>query len=212
MTLVSPREAYSLLGPEYDTQPNALVSLERRILTPLLPGMKGRRVIDAGSGTGRWARYCAAQGARTIALDFSSEMIVRGPRPAVLGDIRALPFRDSVADVTICSFALGYAPGCLRELRRVTRPGGLVVVSDMHPDSVRRGWTRSFRYSGGVIQVAHEPYQLEDLHLSGLELSYLLEPKFGPPEREIFLAFGQGARFDAAAREPAIFVACWIRR
>jgi malonyl-CoA O-methyltransferase len=212
VTAVSPVEAYRLLAPEYDAHPNPLVSLERRVMGPLLPPLKGRRVIDAGSGTGRWATHCAKQGARVIAVDFSPEMLMRGPRPAVLGDIRKLPFRNSTADVTICSFALGYAPGCLRELSRITRPGGIVLVSDMHPESVRRGWTRSFRHSSGVIHIAHEPYHLEDLHAAGLELSYLLEPKFGTPELEIFKAAGHGARFEEASREPAIFVACWIRR
>jgi malonyl-CoA O-methyltransferase len=212
VTAVSPSEAYRLLATEYDAQPNALVSLERRIMGPLLPPLKGRRVIDAASGTGRWAVHCAAQGARVIAVDFSREMLMRGPRPAVLGDIKKLPFRDSAADVTICSFALGYAPGCLRELGRVTRPGGLVLVSDMHPESARRGWTRSFRHSSGVIHIAHEPYHLEDLHAPGLDLAYLLEPSFGAPEQEIFLASSHAARFEEASREPAIFVACWIRR
>jgi malonyl-CoA O-methyltransferase len=208
----SPIEAYRLLAPEYDAHPNPLVSLERRVMGPLLPPLKGRRVIDAGSGTGRWAMHCKSQGARVIAVDFSREMLVRGPRPAVLGDIRKLPFRNSTADVTICSFALGYAPGCLRELSRITRPGGILMVSDMHPESARRGWTRSFRHSSGVIEIAHEPYHLEDLHAPGLDLSYLLEPKFGEAERNIFIDAGHGARFEEAAREPAIFVACWIRR
>jgi len=209
---VPPSEAYRLLASEYDALPNPLVSLERRVMAPLLPPLKGRRVIDAGSGTGRWATYCGAQGARVVAVDFSREMLIRGPRPAVLGDIRNLPFRDSVADVTICSFALGYAPSCLRELSRITRRGGVVLVSDMHPESARRGWTRSFRHSSGVIHIAHEPYHLEDLHVAGLELSYLLEPRFGNLEHEMFVAAGHGARFQEAAREPAIFVACWIRR
>ncbi len=212
MIAVPARQAYGLLASEYDAHPNPLVSLERRVMVPLLPSLVRRRVIDAGSGTGRWATYCASQGAKVIALDFSREMLERGPRPAVEGDLRELPFRDASADVTICSFALGYAPDCLRELARITRPGGVVLVSDMHPDAMQRGWNRSFRHSTGVIHIEHQPYHLEDLHVSGLELSCLLEPRFGLAEHQIFIDSGHGARFEEASRGPAIFVARWTRR
>jgi malonyl-CoA O-methyltransferase len=209
---VPARQAYGLLASEYDAHPNPLVSLERRVMVPLLPSLIQRRVIDAGSGTGRWATYCASQGAKVIALDFSREMLQRGPRPAVEGDLRQLPFRDASADVTICSFALGYAPDCLRELARITRPGGVVLVSDMHPDAMQRGWNRSFRHSSGVIHIDHQPYHLEDLHVAGLELSCLLEPQFGLAEHQIFIDAGHGLRFEEASRGPAIFVARWTRR
>ena len=212
MIAVPARKAYGLLASEYDAHPNPLVSLERRVMVPLLPSLSRRRVIDAGSGTGRWATYCASQGAKVIALDFSREMLKRGPRPAVEGDLRELPFRDASVDVTICSFALGYAPDCLRELARITRPGGVVLVSDMHPDAIQRGWNRSFRHSSGVIHSEHQPYHLEDLHVNGLELSCLLEPKFGLAEHQIFIDAGHGARFEEASRGPAIFVARWTRR
>jgi malonyl-CoA O-methyltransferase len=212
MTAVSPKEAYGLLASQYDAHPNPLVSLERRVMLPLLPPLNRRRVIDAGSGTGRWARYCASHGAKVVALDFSRQMLERGPRPAVEGDLRELPFRDASADLTVCSFALGYAPGCIRELARITRPGGVVLVSDMHPEAIQRGWNRSFRHSSGVIHIDHQPYHLEDLQTAELELSCLLEPKFGLAEHQIFINAGHGARFEEASREPAIFVARWTRR
>jgi malonyl-CoA O-methyltransferase len=208
----SPREAYRLLAPDYDERPNALVSLERRVMAPLFPPLGGLRVVDAGAGTGRWAAYCAARGSRSIALDFTFEMLLRGPRPAVVGDLCHLPLRDACADVTVCAFAFGYSPTSLRELRRITRPGGVLLMSDVHPDAIRRGWTRSFRHDAGVIEIAHEPYQIEDLTIAGLELSCLLEPRLGEPEREIFLRAGHIHRFEEACREPAIYVARWVRR
>jgi ubiquinone/menaquinone biosynthesis C-methylase UbiE len=211
MMAVSPREAYRVLATEYDTQPNALVSLEQRVMERLLPPLGGRKVIDCGAGTGRWAQYCAGRGAQAIAVDFSEEMLARCDTPAIAGDLRALPLRDACADITICAFAFGYSPGCLRELRRITRPGGLLFISDMHPEAVRGGWTRSFRHSSGVIHVAHEHYGLEDLHMRGIELSCLLEPRFGAPEHAIFDQAGHGDRFEAAKRHPAIFVARWLR-
>ncbi|HEX5432441.1 MAG TPA: class I SAM-dependent methyltransferase [Bryobacteraceae bacterium] len=210
MRTLEARDAYALLADAYDSSPNALISLEKRTLAPLLPELAGRTVADAAAGTGRWASYCASRGARTIAVDFCQNMLARAPRPAIQADAARLPLADACADVTICAFALGYAPGCFAELRRITRRGGIVLVSDIHPEAIGRGWTRSFRNGDEVIEVAHQPYAIEDLRAPSLELSCLLEPRFGPPEREIFARAGCLSRFEEASREPAIFVARWV--
>ena len=211
MTVLQPRDAYALLAAEYDSSPNALLSLEQRTLPSLLPDLAGLTVLDVAAGTGRWAAYCAVRGARALSVDFCREMLVKAPRPAVQADALRLPFRDACADVTICAFALGYAPGCFAELARVTRPGGTLIVTDVHPDALRRGWTRSFRHGEEVIGVAHQPYGIEDLRAPGLRLADLREPCFGAPERAIFELAGRLNRFEEASREPAIFAARWIR-
>jgi ubiquinone/menaquinone biosynthesis C-methylase UbiE len=207
MTAVPARAAYRVLAKDYDAQPNALVNLEERTMQPLLGDLRGKRVIDAAAGTGRWARSCGQRGARAIAVDISPEMLDHAASPSVLADVNHLPIQDACADVTICSFALGYAPTCLAELRRITRPGGAVWVTDMHPDAIRRGWTRTFRSGSEVIEVEHYPYKLADLEIRGLELALLLEPCLGSPERDIFASLGRLDRFADAASGPAIFVA-----
>jgi ubiquinone/menaquinone biosynthesis C-methylase UbiE len=128
-----------------------------------------------------------------------------------MGDLNRLPIPDSTADVTICAFAMGYAPACLPELARITRRGGTILVSDVHPDAIRRGWTRTFSHPTGTIEVAHHPYDLADLVAPELLLDCLHEPRFGEPEREVFANAGKLAAFDEAARYPAIFVARWIK-
>jgi malonyl-CoA O-methyltransferase len=210
VTILPPLEAYRLLAADYDQAPNPLLHLERRMLPALLPDLHGKIVIDAAAGTGYWAAYCSRKGAKAIAADFCWEMIVRAPRPAALADVCRLPLKDECADVTICAFSMGYAPGCLPELRRVTRKGGLVIVSDMHPEGVRHGWTSGFRHNGDAIQVAQHPYSLEDLACRGLELDRLIEPRLGGEERQVFENAGKLAEFEAA-RHPAVFIARWTR-
>lgn len=207
MTVLAPREAYRRLAADYDSSPNALIALEERIMKPLMPRLRGQTVIDVASGTGRWARYCGARGARSIAVDFCLEM-----RPAVQADAALLPLPDASADLTTCAFALGYAPEIFAELIRVTRPGGTILVSDVHPEALKRGWTRSFRHHGEVIQVADYPYEIRDLCSPEIELSRLMEPCLGPPEWEIFERAGQLHRFEEACRAPAIFVGRWFRK
>jgi malonyl-CoA O-methyltransferase len=218
MTALPARAAYRILARDYDTQPNALISLEERTLGPLLAhlhsDLRHLRVVDAAAGTGRWARCCEQRGARVVAVDLCREMLDHAESPAVVADVNRLPLKDACADVTICAFGIGYgsdAPACLAELCRITRRGGVVFASDVHPAAIRRGWTRTFRSGGEVVDVAHHPYALEDLQVRGLELSALLEPSLGPPERKIFENAGRLHRFDEASRGPAIFVARWVR-
>ena len=181
-------------------------------MVPLLPDhMEGLTVVDVASGTGRWALHCGQRGARAIAVDFCHEMLRIAPMPAVQADSQRLPLPDASADIVICAFALGYAPTGFAELVRITRPGGTLLVSDVHPEALNRGWTRSFRHREGVIQIRDEPYALADLHAPGLQLSCLIEPRLGPPEREFFEWAGRLHRFDEACREPAIFVARFER-
>jgi ubiquinone/menaquinone biosynthesis C-methylase UbiE len=213
VTTLQPRDAYKLLAAEYDFSPNALVSLEQRTLAPLLPVVRGRIVIDVAAGTGRWASYCRDRGAHSMAVDSCWEMLERAGRgPAPLqADASRLPLSDRCSDVTICAFALGYAPECFAELARITRSGGTLLVSDVHPEALERGWTRSFRYSGGVVSVAHESYSIADLHAPDLELTALEEPLLGEQEREIYARAGRLGLFEEACQQPAIFVARWIK-
>lgn len=211
MTVMPAREAYALLASEYDRAPNALLSLEERTMAPLLPELRGRTAVDVGAGTARWASHCAARGASAVAVDFCYDMLRHSIQPAIQADGRLLPLRDSCADLVVCAFALGYAPEMFAELRRIVRPGGMVLASDVHPEALRRGWTRSFRHNGGIVEVAHHSYWLADLRAPDLRLTGLLEPRLGEPERAIFEEAGRAERFAEAGQVPAIFVGQWIR-
>jgi ubiquinone/menaquinone biosynthesis C-methylase UbiE len=212
MITLAPIDAYRLLATDYDRSPNPMLALEQRTMAPLFPSLRGACVVDAAAGTGRWASHCGSQGAGTIALDFCAEMLAGAPRPVVVADVNRLPLPDSVADVTVCAFAVGYAPACLSELARITRKGGTVLVSDVHPDAIRRGWTRTFPHPTGVIEVVHQLYTLDDLVSPNLRLDCLEEPRFGEPEREVFAKAGKPAAFEEAARHSALFVARWVKQ
>jgi ubiquinone/menaquinone biosynthesis C-methylase UbiE len=212
VTTLPALEAYRVLAAGYDTEPNALIALEERLMPRLLPTLTSRTFIDVGTGTGRWAKYAAANGARAIGIDFCEEMLRAGGGPAsVLADACQLPLPDECADVVLCAFTFGYAPGCFSELRRISRVGGMVAVSDVHPGALERGWKRRFRHNNGPIEIACQTYQISDLHSLGMELIDLIEPRLGLPEKVIFDQAGCPDRFEEAAREPAIFIALFRR-
>jgi ubiquinone/menaquinone biosynthesis C-methylase UbiE len=205
-------EAYGQIASVYDRTPNALLALEQRTLLPLLPDLRVLLVIDIGAGTGRWLHHARSAGAQTLALDVSLEMLASAPEPHVLADALMLPLRDNSADIVFCTFTIGYAPQCFSELARVARPGGMLIVSDVHPDALARGWSRSFRVGDEVVKPTHYPYSIEDLHDPSMARTHLLEPRLGEPERPIFAAANKLVLYDTACAHPAIFVAIWTKR
>ena len=213
MTVLDPLEGHALWAKTYDAAPNPVVSLEQRTLLRLVPRLNGLTVADIACGTGRWARALQPRAKSVVSVDLCPQMLLHAPTPRLVADAAALPLRDSSVDVTICSLSLSYAGvGCLAELSRITRPGGRVLVSDVHPGALRSGWKRSFRVDGEEIALAFRPYDFWDLLHPNLALLDIQEVSFGDSDREVFASAGRSDRFKAMASAPAVFVAMWVRR
>ena len=103
----------------------------------------GDKVLDLAAGTAVSTVELAASGAWCVAADFSVGMLAAGSRrdvPKVAGDATKLPFADGVFDAVTISFGLrnvvDHAAG-LREMARVTRPGGRLVVCEFSTPTFR---------------------------------------------------------------------------
>lgn len=98
----------------------------------------GQRILDLAAGTGTSSEAFRLRGADVVACDFSLGMLQVGrqrlPQLAfVAGDGMALPFADDTFDAATISFGLRniHDPRAgLREMLRVTRPGGRLVVCE----------------------------------------------------------------------------------
>jgi demethylmenaquinone methyltransferase/2-methoxy-6-polyprenyl-1,4-benzoquinol methylase len=96
----------------------------------------GDRVLDLAAGTGASSMPFHEAGAHVVGCDFSQGMLAVGRRQhpqlqLVAGDALALPFRDGAFDAVTISFGLRNVAdidAALRELARVTRPRGRLVV------------------------------------------------------------------------------------
>jgi ubiquinone/menaquinone biosynthesis C-methylase UbiE len=88
-------------------------------------------VLDAGIGTGRFARYMQDAGPRVVGADVSARMLGKAaslPRPPLLvrADLRALPFRSKSFDAALMVHVLHLVSewkAVVAEVRRVLRPG-----------------------------------------------------------------------------------------
>ncbi len=96
----------------------------------------GDKVLDLAAGTAVSTVELAGSGAWCVAADFSVGMLAAGQAravPKVAGDATRLPFADEVFDAVTISFGLrnvvDHEAG-LREMARVTRPGGRLVVCE----------------------------------------------------------------------------------
>ncbi|KUI45767.1 ubiquinone biosynthesis methyltransferase UbiE [Mycobacterium sp. GA-1199] len=94
------------------------------------------KVLDLAAGTAVSTAELATSGAWCVAADFSVGMLAAGASrdvPKVAGDATRLPFDDGVFDAVTISFGLrnvvDHVAG-LREMARVTRPGGRLVVCE----------------------------------------------------------------------------------
>ena len=105
---------------------------------------KGLKLLDAGCGAGRNIQYLMQAGVEVYGADTSSEAIAKvqrmaaelaptlSPKNFVVADVAALPFKDEIFDVVICSAVLHFAKSeehfrsMAHELLRVLKPGGML--------------------------------------------------------------------------------------
>ncbi len=101
--------------------------------------LDGRTVLDVGGGPGYFADAFAARGAAYIGVEPDPAAMHAGPTPPsgssgtlVRASGLALPFADATVDVTLSSNVAEHVPDPWRlgnEMLRVTRPGGLAILS-----------------------------------------------------------------------------------
>jgi len=119
-------------------------------------------VLDLAAGTGDFSALVATQrpGAKAVAVDLTERMLVmagaRGVRDRVCAGAEQLPFRDQCFDCVFVGYGLrnfGNLGAALREIERVTRPGGLLVSLDFFLPANRtlRALYLGYLYAQGAL-------------------------------------------------------------
>lgn len=138
---------YRQYSATYDTAPNGLFASDEPTVREILDVQPKGIALDAACGTGRYAAYLAAQGHRVIGVDTSPDMLSRARErvPAgefLLGDLNRMPLPDDAVDIIVCGLALAHVRSLepvMSEFARVLRPGGHLVISDIHPELILLG-------------------------------------------------------------------------
>lgn len=151
---------------------------DRPAVLELLGDVRGQRVLDAGCGPGLYAEELIARGAEVVGFDQSPEMVRLGRKRVGDGfDVRVHDLEspldwldDRSFDAALLALVIHHVDdrtGALRELHRVLRPGGRLVVSTHHPTS---DW---LRLGGSYFSV--EPIE-EDWHEGRWHVRYWRAP------------------------------------
>ena len=128
------------VGEKYDLT-NTILSFGqdarwRRRTRERLNLQPGEKVLDLAAGTAVSTVELARSGAWCVACDFSTGMLAAGRDrdvPKGAGDGMHLPFKDETFDAVTISYGLRNIhdhEAALREMARVTRPGGRLTVSE----------------------------------------------------------------------------------
>ena len=165
------RQMFASIARRYDAA-NEVLSLGihrswRRAAVRISQAGRGDRVLDCATGTGDLAlefkRAVGAQG-EVVGTDFCAPMLASAPAKArraglevtfAVADVLALPYADASFDVASIAFGIRNvddALRCLREMARVVKPGGSVVVLEF--GQPRGAFGALFRaYSRGLMPI-----------------------------------------------------------
>ncbi|OGS50627.1 MAG: hypothetical protein A3K65_08800 [Euryarchaeota archaeon RBG_16_68_12] len=148
------RVSFDRVADVYDETRGLPPTVLAKAVGVLAETLQGKRVLEVGVGTGRYAVPLQKSGVRVIGVDIAPKMVAhgleKGLRNVVFGDGARLPFRDASFDAATSNHVLHLVPdwrGVLREVVRVLRPGGeyltmierrrTVSLSDRYRDIAR---------------------------------------------------------------------------
>lgn len=166
--------AYDAWAASYDEMANATRDLDARVVRRHERLAAGRDVVEIGAGTGKNTEWLAQHARSVTAMDFSEGMLARARQrvtsPAVRWarhDVRERwPVADESADLVIANLVLEHvetlAPVFV-EAARVLRPGGSLLVCELHPFRQLRGGQAQFvDERGETVRVAAHLHDVSD--------------------------------------------------
>jgi ubiquinone/menaquinone biosynthesis C-methylase UbiE len=217
-----PADGYNTWAGSYDDQPhNLILQLDREILQGLLQTVSlfNRQIADIGCGTGRhWTELYKEKPASITGFDVSNGMLeklqLKFPDAAVflvknheLTGTSAHQFNLLLSTLTLAH--INNAGKALEEWNRVLQPGGEIILTDYHPDALRRNASRTFHHEGKTYAVESHIHPLVEIRqlagqLGWTEIRYT-ERKVDETVKDFYIQQGAGALYQQYLGMPLIY-------
>jgi len=135
------KKVFDILAPFYDIVTIPISRVRNKVVN-FADAKSGSKILDVATGTGKQAFAFAKKGYDVIGIDLSEAMLKVANRKNKHGNVKFevadatnLPFEDNSFDVSCVSFALHDMPlnireKVLKEMVRVTKPEGMIVIVD----------------------------------------------------------------------------------
>jgi ubiquinone/menaquinone biosynthesis C-methylase UbiE len=169
--------AYDLWAAGYDDQPNNLMlALDEEIFNSLLSEITLSRkvIVDIGCGTGRhWKKILFHTPARIIGYDVSKQMLNRlmqkypGAETHIIKNSRMPELADQSGDIVISTLTMAHIDDledAMEEWNRILKPGGYMLLTDYHPESLAKGAQRTFEHNGKTIAIRNNIHSINKVN------------------------------------------------
>jgi malonyl-CoA O-methyltransferase len=169
---LEPLEGYNLWARSYQNESNPIKQFSDQFIIDHLPLIKGKTVLDAGCGSGKFCALAEQREAKKIVgIDLSPEMIAiskKNCNDAVFsaGDITKIDLPENEFDLVICALVLGHQeklnPSLSKLIKSVTA-NGLLLITDFHPYLTMNQSKRTFKGEDDkTYEIKHYLHHFED--------------------------------------------------
>ncbi len=181
---------YERWASNYDQMPNLLLDAEQPAVEKILSKLPAGKIADFACGTGRYSVLLNNLGHQVVGIDQSTSMIQVAKSKSsniefVESDITQVDCKDETFDHAICALALSHFEDLtdpIKEITRLVKPGGKIILSDIHPLIVTLGGHADFvtkNCDKGFIKNnihLHSDY-ISQFNANHLEIIRCMEPK-----------------------------------
>lgn len=169
-------EAYDIWSEDYDSQPgNLILALDNEIFNGLLTRLhlENKIIADIGCGTGRhWKKLYSRKPSLVAGFDVSAGMlknlILKYPQAVTrqITDNRFANVPDACFDVIVTTLTIAHIADideAIAAWSRILRPGGDLIITDFHPETLAKGGSRSFTHRGKTLSVVNYIHRLDEV-------------------------------------------------